>query len=319
MNENSEKLISIKVRGKIAELTNINFELVGGNSDYKIHFDFDSDWKKQNVKTAIFVFGGDTRFRVFSGNVCDGVSVQNANTLFIGVISGDIITTTPATVCGIKQSITDIGGVPKAPETNTYNQIIALLNKIIEQGKGLDGLTPYIKDGNWWIGEEDTGVRAEGVDGKNGSTPYIQDNYWYIDGINTQIIAKGQDGKDGLTPYIKDSYWHIGDKNTGVIARGKDGNDGNDGVGIEKIEFANSDGIKDTYTIILTNGKTANFTVTNGKDGRDGENGQDGKNGLDGKDGADGYTPKKGVDYWTPEDIADIKAYVDEAILGGEW
>ena len=30
-------------------------------------------------------------------------------------------------------------------------------------------------------------------------------------------------------------------------------------------------------------------------------------------------TPQKGVHYWTDEDKAEIKAYVDEAILGGEW
>lgn len=32
-----------------------------------------------------------------------------------------------------------------------------------------------------------------------------------------------------------------------------------------------------------------------------------------------GGTPVKGVDYWTEEDKAEIKAYVDEAILGGAW
>ena len=30
-------------------------------------------------------------------------------------------------------------------------------------------------------------------------------------------------------------------------------------------------------------------------------------------------TPERGVDYWTEEDKAEIKAYVDEAILGGAW
>ena len=30
-------------------------------------------------------------------------------------------------------------------------------------------------------------------------------------------------------------------------------------------------------------------------------------------------TPQKGVDYWTEEDKAEIKAYVDEAIWGGAW
>lgn len=29
--------------------------------------------------------------------------------------------------------------------------------------------------------------------------------------------------------------------------------------------------------------------------------------------------PQKGTDYWTPEDIAQIKSYVDDAILNGRW
>ena len=32
-----------------------------------------------------------------------------------------------------------------------------------------------------------------------------------------------------------------------------------------------------------------------------------------------GYTPVRGTDYWTEKDIALIKSYVDEAILGGAW
>jgi len=35
--------------------------------------------------------------------------------------------------------------------------------------------------------------------------------------------------------------------------------------------------------------------------------------------GSDGYTPVKGTDYWTVTDVAEIKSYVDEAILGGAW
>lgn len=33
----------------------------------------------------------------------------------------------------------------------------------------------------------------------------------------------------------------------------------------------------------------------------------------------EGKTPVKGEDYWTEEDVAEIKSYVDDAILGGEW
>ena len=40
---------------------------------------------------------------------------------------------------------------------------------------------------------------------------------------------------------------------------------------------------------------------------------------LKGADGQDGYTPVRGTDYWTETDIAEIKNYVDEAILGGAW
>lgn len=32
-----------------------------------------------------------------------------------------------------------------------------------------------------------------------------------------------------------------------------------------------------------------------------------------------GYIPKKGTDYWTESDIAEIKKYIDTAILGGAW
>lgn len=36
-------------------------------------------------------------------------------------------------------------------------------------------------------------------------------------------------------------------------------------------------------------------------------------------DGEDGYSPIRGKDYWTDADKAEIKSYVDEAILGGAW
>ena len=66
---------------------------------------------------------------------------------------------------------------------------------------GKDGLTPYIGDNDdWWIGETDTGVKAEGKDGINGidgKTPYIQDGYWYIDGVNTNVKAQGDKGDKG--------------------------------------------------------------------------------------------------------------------------
>ena len=40
---------------------------------------------------------------------------------------------------------------------------------------------------------------------------------------------------------------------------------------------------------------------------------------IRGATGAEGTTPVRGTDYWTEADKAEIKAYVDEAILGGAW
>ena len=57
-----------------------------------------------------------------------------------------------------------------------------------EDGKdGADGQTPYIgENGNWWIGDKDTGVKAEGQDGADGAT-----------GPAGPAGENGEDGKDG--------------------------------------------------------------------------------------------------------------------------
>lgn len=36
-------------------------------------------------------------------------------------------------------------------------------------------------------------------------------------------------------------------------------------------------------------------------------------------DGKDGYTPVRGEDYWTPSDLVEIKSYIDNTFLNGEW
>ena len=59
-------------------------------------------------------------------------------------------------------------------------------------------------------------------------------------------------------------------------------------------------------------GKSAyEIAVDNGFEGTEEEwlaslQGKDGQDGVDGKDGTDGNTPQKGVDYFTPEDKAEM-------------
>ena len=91
---------------------------------------------------------------------------------------------------------------------------------------------------------------------------------------------------------------------------------GADGVGISKIEKTSTEGLVDTYTITLTDGSTATFTVTNGVEGKDGKSayeiavingfegteqewlgslvGADGEKGEPGEPGADGEKGEKG-------------------------
>lgn len=47
--------------------------------------------------------------------------------------------------------------------------------------------------------------------------------------------------------------------------------------------------------------------------------GDTGERGQTGPAGADGKTPVRGTDYWTDTDKAEIKSYVDDAILNGAW
>lgn len=56
-----------------------------------------------------------------------------------------------------------------------------------------------------------------------------------------------------------------------------------------------------------------------GPKGEMGLQGQRGLTGPQGEPGPRGPAPVRGVDYWTAADVAEMKAYVDEAILGGVW
>lgn len=60
-------------------------------------------------------------------------------------------------------------------------------------------------------------------------------------------------------------------------------------------------------------------TGEQGIQGIQGEPGAKGDKGDKGDTGAAGYSPVRGTDYWTADDIAQIKSYVDDAILGGAW
>ena len=132
------KELRIAVRDKIATLVN-DVELVCGNSDYRVIFEFDEDWAKYNAKTALFVFGDTTVEVPFTGNTIwekDAVAIEKATKCYIGVFTGDLITTTKAEVKCLT-SIRDIAKTPKPPKEDVYNKIIELIHSIKVSGSAI--------------------------------------------------------------------------------------------------------------------------------------------------------------------------------------
>lgn len=70
---------------------------------------------------------------------------------------------------------------------------------------GKDGLTPYIgENGNWWIGETDSNVKANGEDGKTPTISISEDGYWVLNDVKTGYEI-GLSIKD-LRQYLSDYF-----------------------------------------------------------------------------------------------------------------
>ena len=160
---------------------------------------------------------------------------------------------------------------------------------------GTDAPVPNIKGGYWYIGETNTGIKAEGKDGTNGSN-----------GSNGTNGKDGKDGKDGITPTISaDGYWVVNGQKTNIKAKGTDGTNGQNGSNGTngKDGKDGKDGITPTISADgywVVNGQKTNIKAK-GTDGTNGQNGSNGTNGKDGKDGKDGITPTITINsegYW---------------------
>lgn len=197
---------------------------------------------------------------------------------------------------------------------------------------GRDGQTPHVgENGNWYIGNKDTGIKAagrdgidgkDGLDGKDGMSAYElwkqmveQGKADWPKDQTTQgdffMYLKGKDGTNGTTPHVgTNGNWYIGSTDTGVAAQGEKGDkgdkgdDGQDGL----MPYVGSNGnwwLGDTDTKVPARGKDGETPVI--KDGNwwiggtdtgiaaQGEKGDKGDKGEDGQDGKDGNDGNDGV------------------------
>ena len=137
---------------------------------------------------------------------------------------------------------------------------------------GIHGTTPHIGDnGNWWIGDTDTGVSATGPQGQQGQAGAS---------IYTGSSAPSQGLGNNNDSYIDTSTWNYYVKENGewVLKGNIQGGQGQAGNSISVISCVKTgeNGLVDTYTITFSNGDTATFNVVNGAAGQNGANGADG-------------------------------------------
>lgn len=162
---------------------------------------------------------------------------------------------------------------------------------------GEDGITPHIgSNGNWFLGETDTGKPSRGEDGKDGQ-----------DGQDGLPGSDGADGAPGTSVTVKSVSESTADGGSNVVtfsdgktvtikngSKGSKGDTGEQGIQGEKGEKGETGAI--------------------GPQGPKGDPGAAGKDGANGKDGADGKTPVKGTDYFTAADKAEMVSAVIAAL-----
>jgi hypothetical protein len=189
---------------------------------------------------------------------------------------------------GAKVSATTIVQTTGNDETVVMSQaaVTRELEALAEQG----AVTPSIGDnGNWYVGEIDTGVAAQGNDGFSPTATVEQTDTGAIititdiNGTSTVEILNGEPGTSVAIESVEESDEDGGnnvvtfsDGNVLNVKNGSKGSTGDDGRGIVSIvrtSGSGAAGTTDTYTITYTDNTTSTFAVYNGKDGTNGEDG----------------------------------------------
>lgn len=165
------------------------------------------------------------------------------------------------------------------------------------------------------------------TDADNGKVLGVVNGDWAVMEMQTSGSGSGGTGEAGFSPTVDVtpiSGGHrviITDKDGPHTFNVLDGTIGQDGKSAYEIALEiNPDiGFETDWIASLKgqNGKSA-YEIAKGLDSSIGTE-KEWIASLKGENGQNGITPVREVHYWTEADKAEIKSYVDAAILGGEW
>lgn len=156
---------------------------VSHNPDFQVRFLFDALWEPYYWKTAYLTNeAGESIPVVFSGDVFT-LPLLSAGRYTLGLSAGDALSSElfPFRICKSPQD--DITSEVDAIAPSAYDRLTGMINSQVDdmvaalrtelqkakdsgEFKGDNGITPHIgANGNWFIGEEDTGIFSGGSGG----------------------------------------------------------------------------------------------------------------------------------------------------------
>ena len=197
---------------------------------------------------------------------------------------------------------------------------------------GKDGLTPYIGDnGNWFVGDYDTGVFSRGEDGLPGKDgDRGPQGIQGVQGVPGEPGAQGPRGERGEPFFVSKVYPSV---NAMHLAYSTDEVPEGGFVVIDTGNVDDEDNAKLFYKGTSQYEYLTDLSGAQGIQGPAGEpgiqgvpgvQGIQGVPGVDGQPGKDGYTPQRGKDYWTDADKAEMVAQLKQAtgigtLYQGAW
>lgn len=273
----------------------------GTQGNVTVAFRFDTAWDGY-ARTAVFRTHGKTVLVLLENDRCAlPPEAAAGGDVLLGAfgVCGDATLTTPFARLTVAAGVPTAGDAAAAVTPTLAAQLLAAYRRL-------------------------TAVTAEAAAGDSAAVRVTED----VDSLHFAFtLPKGDKGDKG-DPGAK------GDK-------GDKGDKGADGTlrAVDRLRIQKAEAVVAKFQNMTANaeaGDTASVTVSGtdvtsteplalqfvlpkGDKGDKGDPGDKGEPGDKGDTGEDGYTPVRGTDYWTAEDIAAIKGYVDTAILGGAW